>query len=329
MPPRVSSTSIDALGLICLVAGLFVVSTSDFERDTRPEFSTTPQHEAAMVEMEEIGVAMFAYLLDLTLPRELNLGFGCGSIDVAGVPGISHAALESLLVPTYLTSLAELDPWGNAYEFRLAGSLSPNFAAIRSAGSDGLFESTTYLLGYSAGPTEDLVWFDTSWLRRLPLSGDLERQSQATSQIQSIGTAMFSWLTDQLPLTNETQEDRSSLGPSVDLTDYLPISRGDLTTLLVPTYINCVPENDPWGHAYEYWMDTAGLGQPFAAIRSTGRDGLAESDIYPIATFPGDEFDRDLVWADGFWVASPDGTHLTVFSDGFELGLWGVWPTSP
>ncbi len=329
MPPRVSFTSIDAIGVIGLFIGLFLVATSGFEPETVPQFTTTPQHEAAMVEMDEIGLAMFAYLLDLTLPREENRGLGCGSVDVAVVPGISHVALEALLVPTYISVLPALDPWGNAYEFRLASSLTPNFAAIRTASSDGLFESTTYLQGYSAGPTEDLVWFDAFWLRRLPLAGDLERQSHSVSQIQSVGTAMFSWLTDQVPFTNPVQEGSLSLGPSVDLDDFVPITRGALTILLVPTYIQCVPENDPWGHAYEYWMDTVGLGAPFAAIRSTGRDGLAESTIYPTAPFPGDEFDRDVVWADGFWVAVPDGTHLTEFSDGFELGLWGVWQTSP
>ncbi|MCM2313691.1 MAG: prepilin-type N-terminal cleavage/methylation domain-containing protein [Thermoanaerobaculia bacterium] len=60
--------------------------------------------------------------------------------------GISGAVLEDLLNPTYIRPMARADGWGRAFEFGLdvaVGSASgASIYAIRSAGRDGIFESS-------------------------------------------------------------------------------------------------------------------------------------------------------------------------------------------
>lgn len=59
---------------------------------------------------------------------------------------ISGATLEALLSPTYIRPMARADGWGRPLEFGLdvaVGSASgASIYAIRSAGRDGVFEST-------------------------------------------------------------------------------------------------------------------------------------------------------------------------------------------
>jgi hypothetical protein len=63
-----------------------------------------------------------------------------------------------------------------------------------------------------------------------------------------------------------------------------------------------------------------------AAIRSFGADALAEGDTYELGTFPADERDHDIVWADGLMARRPDESGAEIFLDGFESGaVWGYW----
>ena len=42
------------------------------------------------------------------------------------------------------------------------------------------------------------------------------------------------------------------------------------------------------------------------AIRSLGADGRVDADRYVVGPFPGVERNRDIVWADGMFVAWPE-----------------------
>lgn len=172
---------------------------------------------------------------------------------------------------------------------------------------------------------------------------NVAKQKRTVADIRNVGTATFSWLTDQvgtgpqspqnlkglagldrhrleIPLSDEEQatyvvmlqdapatpQATDDTGPAVDLKDYKMISLAEATKLLVPQYIQSVPEVDGWGHPYEFYVNVDDvLAQQVMAIRSPGRDGKFEGLRYKVQSFTRDDFDRDIVWADGFFVAWP------------------------
>ncbi len=96
----------------------------------------------------------------------------------------------------------------------------------------------------------------------------------------------------------------------VDLKDHAPITLDDLKKLLVPQYLQNIPEKDGWGHPYEYYLKVGQrvLDPQVMFIRSPGRDGKYESSRYSVAGFPPDSFDEDIVWTDGFFARWPEGS---------------------
>jgi hypothetical protein len=259
---------------------------------TVPGIATTPQHVEAMTEMEAVGLGWIQWLIDQVSvrPDSEARAAPCGSFDVENLPLITRAEVEALLVPIYVSEVPEFDPWGHEYEYRMAGDLlGPNFSSLRSAGADGLFEGTNYLGGYTAGADDDLVWRDFGWLRRQPLGGAVERQSEAGADLRNIGTATMSWITDQaslvlvdLPARTEAVD---GVAGTIDMGDYPPIDAAALASLLVPQYISCLPEFDPWGNAYDFRLDPDLQGAQVTAIRSAARDSTYEADVYPLGAF--------------------------------------------
>ncbi len=131
-------------------------------------------------------------------------------------------------------------------------------------------------------------------------SSELNAQKQTVADLRNVGTAMFSWLTDEMSAGAAGQDQQ------VAIADFPAISRQDLTELLVPEYTQEVPEKDGWGHPYEYYLDVKDLvGQKVIAIRSPGRDGKFSSSPYAIGHFEPSDYDQDIVWADGFFVRWP------------------------
>ncbi|MDA8021311.1 MAG: hypothetical protein MPN21_28090 [Thermoanaerobaculia bacterium] len=275
-----------------------------------------------------VTVGMFSWLIEWagrTGPGALPVE-GTASIDVTSVPIVSHSELEVLLVPTYMVSVPELDPWGNAYEFRLA--LPPvglAVVAMRTAGSDGVFEGTVYQGGNVASPSEDLVMFQGSQVRRYIAPG--QEQLVTTGDLHSVGVAIFSWIIDQTtePGLGAAMTERGLGATSIDLSRFVPISQDDLEALLVPWFIPWVPEVDAWGNPYEYWLDQTPQGLHNTAIRSLGSDGIASGNTYPIGTFPASADHNDVVWANGVLVHYPDGE---LFVDGFEAGNTTAWSST-
>jgi hypothetical protein len=147
-------------------------------------------------------------------------------------------------------------------------------------------------------------------------------QRQTVADIRNVGTAMFSWLTDQVVGDSPTPD--SVLEPESESAclswktkdteckvvqiDKLPlISWEDLTKLLVPTYIQSIPEKDAWGNPYEYRLDTKHfLNKSVMAIRSPGKDGTFSGERYESSAFTPAEEDQDLVWTDGFFIRWPE-----------------------
>ncbi|MBV8200124.1 MAG: type II secretion system protein [Acidobacteria bacterium] len=131
------------------------------------------------------------------------------------------------------------------------------------------------------------------------------KQKRTMGDMKIIGTAMFSWITDQ-----SAAAAAGASASVVDLTQYgTQLTAPNLTTVLVSQYIQSIPTLDGWQSPYQYYLRT---DNPHAvqvmAIRSLGRDKTAEGDQYTVTAFDPTDYDRDIVWADGFMVRYPEKT---------------------
>jgi prepilin-type N-terminal cleavage/methylation domain-containing protein len=131
-------------------------------------------------------------------------------------------------------------------------------------------------------------------------SEDQIRQKKTIADMRNTGTALLSWLTDEVGAAAAGSDS------TIDLRDYPAIRREDLVTILSPAYLQEVPDVDGWGNAYEYALNVEDpLVKQVMAIRSPGRDGFTDADVYTVTSFDPDDFDQDIVWADGFFVRWP------------------------
>ena len=127
------------------------------------------------------------------------------------------------------------------------------------------------------------------------------RQKRTVADIRNTGTAMFSWLTDQVGAAAAGQA-----MTLVDVRDYPPIEAPDLATILVSSYLQELPILDGWENPYEYYLNVEQpLERNVMAIRSPGRDGLWEANGYTVTKFDPSDSDQDILWADGFFVRWP------------------------
>ena len=69
--------------------------------------------------------------------------------------------VRSVLVPTYMKNVPQIDGWENPLEF---GANGPVYA-IRSAGRDGVYEGTTYTPGVVDNPDGDIVFSNGHFVR--------------------------------------------------------------------------------------------------------------------------------------------------------------------
>lgn len=133
---------------------------------------------------------------------------------------------------------------------------------------------------------------------------NLARQKQTIADIRNIGTAVMSWLVDQASAAAAGQ---ATTPDSYDLSGLDVTSAMDLEELLVPTYIQELPTEDGWGNPLEFRLTENVMAAQVFSVRSPGRDG--EWDVtgqkYEIGPFEPTDFDRDVVWADGFFVRWP------------------------
>lgn len=133
---------------------------------------------------------------------------------------------------------------------------------------------------------------------------DREAQKRTTTDILHTGTAMFNWLTDQVGAGAAGQSQTSNTMVALD--NYHLISHRDLAKILVPHYMQVVPEADGWGHPYEFHLHVANpVASQVMCVRSPGRDGRFSSRKYEVSGFAPNNFDEDIVWADGYFVRWP------------------------
>jgi prepilin-type N-terminal cleavage/methylation domain-containing protein len=127
------------------------------------------------------------------------------------------------------------------------------------------------------------------------------KQKRTVADIRNTGTAMFSWLTDQVGAA------AAGATGTVNLSSYGASSEAVLDTLLVPQYMQDVPTSDGWKKGFDYYLNIANpLAQQVMAIRSQGRNKTAEgSGSYTVTSFDPTDYDQDILWADGFFVRWP------------------------
>ena len=296
----------------------------------------------AQEDLERVHAAMYAWYLDVVsgiasatpVDRRASAGTplcpGSPPVDVTQVPPISVEELRALLVPQYIAAIPDSDPWERPYDYRLnlPDLLGFSVIVLRSSGADGLFEGPTYEIGTTSGPADDLVIFNTTWVREPPRLDPVSRQEVTVERIDRLGAAMLSYWTDIISGAQRTPAG----GPAVDLSLITPIAAVDLAGILQTPliYTLCVPGEDGWGHPFDLRMNDNPLLVPFMSIRSPGRDGVLEGDVYDTEIFPADDLDRDLVWADGQDYRSPTPTRSEIFTDNFESAtLWGTWSCGP
>lgn len=135
---------------------------------------------------------------------------------------------------------------------------------------------------------------------------DEKAQKRTVADLRNIGTAMFSWLTDNVGAGAAGQSQTETQVPDVSLKDYPPISHEDLGKILVPNYIQSIPETDGWGNPYEFYLNVENtMAEQVMSIRSPGRDGSFSTSTYSVGPFDPIDFDEDIVWSDGFFVRWP------------------------
>ena len=264
-------------------------------------------------DIDRVGTAMFSWLTDEV--GAAAAGASQVPVDITDYPPITQASLTTFLVPEYLEEVPAFDGWDHAYDYHLdtANPLAQHVMAIRSPGRNGTFSGTTYTVETFAPDSfdEDLVWVDGYHVRRPGSRTDREAQERTVADLQKIGAAMFSWLTDQVGLTtNEvslTAPQAEAAPTTVNLSLYTTITHAHLESLLEPQYIQHVPEQDGWGGFYEFWLNVNNpLAAQVMAIRSNGRDESPEALVYTVTEFDRDDFEQDILWADGFFARWPD-----------------------
>jgi general secretion pathway protein G len=131
------------------------------------------------------------------------------------------------------------------------------------------------------------------------------KQKRTVADMRNAGTAMFSWLTDQVGAAAA-----GAAATEVDLSQYTASNATDVAAVLVPQYLQSVPAKDGWKQDFKYWLETTDpLKKTVMAIGSGGRDKTFDGGPYTVAGFDPTDYDQDIVWADGFFVRWPQKTN--------------------
>jgi type II secretion system protein G len=127
------------------------------------------------------------------------------------------------------------------------------------------------------------------------------KQKRTVADMRITGTAMFSWLTDQVGAAAA-----GATATSIDTASYTPITLANLQALLIPAYLERVSDLDGWKNPYKYYVDPVNVqSQRLLLIASGGRDNSTITGSYTVNGFDPTDYDQDIIWADGFFVRWP------------------------
>jgi type II secretion system protein G len=135
------------------------------------------------------------------------------------------------------------------------------------------------------------------------------KQKRTVGDIRSVGSAWFSWLTDQVG---------AAAAGTANTYNYSgldsPLDQPALLAMLFQStsmfYIQEVPTNDGWGNPYDYRWSGNVLSAQVIGICSNGRDGTGGcTGEYTMGPFTATKYEEDIVWADGFFIRYPAGAQ--------------------
>lgn len=140
-----------------------------------------------------------------------------------------------------------------------------------------------------------------------PPQPDKDALKQAVADLRTVGTAMYAWYQDEMePRRTGAKPEVDADLESVNFEGVPAISREELERLLVPRYLQAIPERDPWGRPYEFRLETRDPDTRQAmGLRSAGSDGEVSGRTYAVGPFVPEEDGHDLVWMDGFFATWP------------------------
>lgn len=118
-----------------------------------------------------------------------------------------------------------------------------------------------------------------------------------------IGRAIVSYLADQA-----RARPASAAGP-VRVDSFPRIPPEELRGLLVPDYLDRLPEIDGWGNAYDFRFNRRDVfARAVTMVRSSGSDGAFDADSYLAGAVGPGRWSDDIVWADGVWIRWVEGS---------------------
>ncbi len=136
------------------------------------------------------------------------------------------------------------------------------------------------------------------------------KQKRTMADARNVGTAAFSWLTDQVSAA-------AAGGTAYKDSDWTITGGGDTNggweKQLVSQYIQEVPLQDGWKHNYIYRADFLNpLNSHVLYICSQGRDGKngtpSGCGAGTSGPFNPTDYDQDILWADGYFLRWPQKT---------------------
>jgi type II secretion system protein G len=123
------------------------------------------------------------------------------------------------------------------------------------------------------------------------------KQKRTVADSRNVGTAMMSWITDQVGAASAG----FSISDYSGATDY-----GTVQSALAPQYIQELPQMDGWKNSYIYRLNTIDpLAAAVALVCSQGRGGAGCTGAYSAGAFDPTDYEQDILWADGFFVRWP------------------------
>ena len=137
------------------------------------------------------------------------------------------------------------------------------------------------------------------------------KQKRTIADIRNMGSAWMSWLSDQVGAASAGSS-KTFPGSTLDVTPtYLEVFaylHPDTTFF----YMQDVPQFDGWSYPLSFAMASSLVNSNVILIAAPCRDGafdFAPNADRPIAPFITTDYERDIVWADGFFVSWPEGVR--------------------
>lgn len=126
------------------------------------------------------------------------------------------------------------------------------------------------------------------------------KQKRTVADARNVGTAMMSWLTDQVGA--------AAAGASYDLSGVPSQSPSSLAAVLSPQYIQRVPDEDGWKAQFAYGLNLDNFTAEVMYVASGGRDLSPPALNGDSGPFDPTLYDEDIVWADGYFLRWPQKT---------------------